>query len=442
MNPIVQRLMTTLTNGGAKLALESLTADKFASKLDACQRLAQAIDSGLLSEAAVLGAASCAATVSAPAPTGDLTGELGSIRAQVRSLSDEIQKVAAKSAAPANVVLDHSLIQREVSTAIAEAFAPFKQAVEAAGAESIVASMAVSTRTDSAQAVFGCGGDAPVTLFDDALAPPVDPCFIWQPDLLMHLIQSQETGENLWLGGEKGTGKTQLAQQFAARTGRQFFRVNFHKTSASEEFIGAVGLVNGATQFVPGPVLRAFTTPGAVLLLDEISNCHEGELAQLNGLLEANARCSIGGTVWTRAPGVLIIAADNTLGSGDASGRYVGTRQMNAALLDRFARSVPVTFLPERVEIEAIMRHTGCVERLAELVVGVLTVCREGLTRGDLVDAPSIRQAVAFVRALRWHSLDAAWATTIAAKQPPEGAVALQAIFGAYVTPEFKQLGA
>ena len=437
---LIQRLMTTLTNAGAKLALESLTSDKFVSKLDACQRLAQAINSGLLSESAVMAAASCAAP--APAPAADLSGELGSIRAQVRSLSDEIREVASKAATPANVVLDHSLIQREVSAAIAEAFAPFKQAVEAAGAESVVASMSVETRSDTAKSVFGVGGDASVTLYDDPLAPPVDPCFIWQPGLLMHLLQSQETGENLWLGGEKGTGKTQLAQQFAARTGRQFFRVNFHKTSASEEFVGAVGLVNGATEFVPGPVLRAFTTPGAVLLLDELSNCHEGELAQLNGLLEPNARCSIGGRIWTRAPGVLIIAADNTLGSGDASGRYVGTRQMNAALLDRFARSVPVSFLPERVEIEALMRHTGCVERLAVLVVGVLTVCREGLTRGDLVDAPSIRQAVAFIRALRWHSLDDAWSTTIAAKQPPEGAVALQAIFGAYVTPEFKQLGA
>lgn len=327
--------------------------------------------------------------------------------------------------------IDTSAIPAQVTKAIDDAFKPFRAAVESAGAQTIVADAAAAASVERrlSDEVFGIDLPCDVDVYSNPAAPSVDPHFIWQRDVLAHLVQCQETGENLWLGGEKGAGKTQTAQQFAARTGRPFTRVNFHKYTTTEEYIGAVGLTGGATGFVPGPFLSAYTTPGAVILLDEPSNCDPGELAMLNGLLEPGAAVSIGGKVWTRAPGVIVIAADNTLGSGDASGRYAGTRTMNSALIDRFARLVPMTFLPLDVEVAAVVNHTGCQKALAEHVLKAITICRQKVQTGHLVDAPSIRQVVAFIRALRWHSVPAAWATTIASKQPPEGLVELEAVF-------------
>lgn len=333
--------------------------------------------------------------------------------------------------------LDSAGIPAQVAAAIDAAFKPFRTAVEAAGAQSIVADAVASAATvrRTGEEVFGMPLPAEVECYAHPSAPAVDPHFIWQREILCHLLQSQDTGENIWLGGEKGAGKTQTAQQFAARTGRMFTRVNFHKYSTTEEYIGAVGLTGGATGFVPGPFLTAYTTPGAVILLDEPSNCDPGELAMLNGLLEPGAAVSIGGRVWSCAPGVIVIAADNTLGSGDASGRYAGTRTMNSALIDRFARLVPMTFLPFDVEVQAVVQHTGCNTLLADHVLKAITVCRQKVQTGALVDAPSIRQVCAFIRALKWHPVATAWATTIASKQPPEGLVELEAIFQSSINP-------
>jgi MoxR-like ATPase len=186
--------------------------------------------------------------------------------------------------------------------------------------------------------------------------------------------------------------------------------------------------VNGATEFVPGDFLVAFTTPGAVILLDEISNADPANLAVLNALLEPHSRVNIGGRVWSRAAGVLVLGADNTLGNGDDSGRYAGTRSMNSSLLDRFARVLPFKYLPEDTEVQALMRHTGCTEKLARHVVKAINVARAKVDSGDIVDAPSLRQLVAFIRALELLTVREAWDTTIAAKQPAESAMALEAI--------------
>jgi MoxR-like ATPase len=331
---------------------------------------------------------------------------------------------------------DPSAVALAVSDAVAAAFKPFVVTVEAAGAQAAVGAM-VSARvigSATALAVFGvnivdrAGDPVMVDLWDAQDAPAVDPCFIWSDAIVRHLLLSQATGENLWFGGEKGTGKSETARQFAARTGRGYCRINFNKHSAPEDFLGATGLVNGATEFQPQSFLRAFTAPGTVILLDEPTNSDPGVLAPLNSLLEAGSVTTIGNLGWRRAPGVVVFAADNTLTNGDDSGRYAGTKQMNSALADRFARIVRFDFLPIDQEVEAVARHTGCTFGLARHVIGAVTLAREKVSTGDIVDAPSIRSIVAYIRALKLLSPSEAWATCIAARQPTEGAAALEAI--------------
>lgn len=439
-------------------------------KIGAATTLAEMIDSGSVT---ITGIAACAATqtvvanmslpgAESPAAAAVATkahdtavAAAADARNAMRAatlLQQKLSDLQSDAAATATAVEDLTVMVKRLPTApavdasaavakaVADAFKPFAAAVEAAGAQAAVATIAAHgpVGKDTVDNVFGIKVSVKhnvIDLYSHNDAPAIDNEFIWQENIIRHLLQCAATGENLWLGGEKGTGKTQTVQQFAARTGRSFTRINFHKYTTVEEYIGAVGLVNGATQFVEGPFLRAYTTPGAVILLDEISNCDPGELATLNGLLEPGAAVTIHGKVYRRAPGVLIFAADNTLGAGDASGRYAGVRQMNAALLDRFARAVPFTFLPRQVEVSALMNHTGCNQAVAGHVIDALAVCRAKVATGDLIDAPSLRQAVAFVRACEWHTVEDAWATTIAAKQPSEGMVALQAVYAANISP-------
>lgn len=360
-----------------------------------------------------------------------LTGEVQGIAGQLSGIASTVTALTLRPA------IDPSLVSEQVAAAVREAFAPFKSAVEDSGKVAEVAAIADALPLSYSDpvTVFGIpvtdrkGNPLTVYQYASPRAESVDPVFIWQPEILRHLLLSQTTLENVWLGGEKGTGKSETVRQFAARTGREYVRINFHKYSTAEEIIGATGLNNGATEFQPGPFLRAFTTPGCVILLDEPTNADPGELAILNGLLEPGAAVTIGGAVWRRAPGVLVFAADNTLTNGDASGRYAGTRQMNSAFADRFARIVPFDYLPLAVEVRAVTAHTGCRSELAEHVLNAIGMARAKVHTGDIIDAPSLRSVIAFVRALQVMDTREAWNSTIAARQPQESALALQGVF-------------
>lgn len=349
-------------------------------------------------------------------------------------LADRIATV--EKAARHNQNLDPAEIDAAITAAVAQGFGAFKRKIEKAGLAQAAAD-AVGVRVidrKPALDVFGIniadahGNPVMVDLYDHPAAPAVDPNFIWTEPVLRHLLLSQATGENLWFGGAKGAGKTETARQFAARTGRGFTRINFHKYTTADEYLGSTGLQNGNTAFEDGDFLKAYATPSTVILLDEISNAAPGELAPLNALLEPNTSVTIGGKVRTKASGVLVIAADNTLTTGDQSGRYAGTQEMNSALADRFARVIQFTNLSESDEINAVVNHTGCDPRLAKLIVSTVTVVRQKVSTGEIVDAPSIRQIVAFVRALGVLSIDEAWATCIGNRQPAESALALLAI--------------
>lgn len=383
--------------------------------------------------------------------TADLTNATKVLTSKINQIvhdtnADMIALRASIKAAQSNPV-DAGEVARAVAREVSNAFAPFKQAVADAQAQAVVAQVASAVVIESkpARDVFGIeindakGNPLMVDLWNAQDAPAIDPNFVWTERVLRHLLLAQRTGENLWFGGHKGTGKSETARQFAAYTGRSFVRINFHKFTTTEDYVGAVGLENGQTVFKQGDFLRAFTSPSTVVLLDEVTNADAGELATLNGFLEPNSAVTYGGAVRRRAPGVLVFAADNTLGSGDESGRYAGTRTMNSSLVDRFARVIQFDYLPLAQEVDAVMRHTGCAKPLAEHILASIRMARAKVDTGDVVDAPSIRSVIAFIRALDVLSIDDAWATTVAARQPSESAAALEAIRKATLNPALIQ---
>jgi len=361
---------------------------------------------------------------------------LAALEQDIEANRQNIDRLAAST-------VDDRKVAAEVALAIDKAFAPFKQQVIDAGAEQVIAN-GVSAKvigSETALHVFGVdvrdakGNPLMVDIWDAVDAPTIDPNFVWTEGIIKHLLLSQNTGENLWFGGEKGTGKSETARQFAAKTGRSYTRINFHKYTTTEDYVGCTGLENSATVFKMGAFMTGFVSPSTVVLLDEVSNCDAGELATLNGFLEPNSAVSFGGQVRRRAAGVLVFAADNTLTNGDQSGRYAGTRQMNSSLADRFSRVIRFEYLSKADEVTALVRHTQCNELLAGHVVDAINAARAKVETGDVIDAPSIRSAIAFIRALKVLSVDEAWASAVTARQPSESAAALDSIKAAYLNP-------
>jgi MoxR-like ATPase len=364
-------------------------------------------------------------------------------------LRDDLNQITRRLSVISNKIddirIDESAVRLSVDALIGDHFRKFSKLVEDHSAQQIVADMSSvhPTHTASCLDVFGIdvrdarGNPVGVHVWNHPDAPAVDPDFIWTEGILRHLVLSDKTGENLWFGGEKGTGKSETARQFAARTGRAFKRINFHKHTTVEEYIGAIGIEDGKTVFQPKDFLTAYASPSTVILLDEITNADPGELATLNGFLEPNACVSFGGVTHSRAPGVLVFVADNTFGSGDDSGRHAGTRLQNSALVDRFARVIPFTFLPAAFEIEAISRRTGCNPLIAEHVHAAIDVARQKVKSADIVDAPSIRSIIAFVRALSVLPARDAWETSVVARQPSESHATLHGVYEACINEQF-----
>ena len=350
----------------------------------------------------------------------------------VRDLRDDIQAIGKQAAKG----IDTASVQAQVTKAVADAFKPFNEAVQATGAQAVVAAMASVHVIDRKPCfdVFGLdvrdmkGDPMMVDIYNSPDAPPVDPHFVWTEGILRHFILSQDTGENTFMGGDKGTGKSQSAAQWASRTGRPYVRYNFHKQTTADDYAGAQALENGSSMFKRGDFLQAYVSPATVILLDEISFANAGNLATLNGFLEADAVVNYGGMTHRKAQGVMIFGADNTFGNGDETGRYAGTTPMNSATLDRFSRIVPFTFMPLDLETKAVVNRTGCDPRLAEHVLKAINVARAKAKTGDIVEAPSIRSVMSFIRAVKVMNVDEAWKTTVAARQPSESAPVLESI--------------
>jgi len=164
------------------------------------------------------------------------------------------------------------------------------------------------------------------------------------------------------------------------------------------------------------------------ILLDEITNADSGELAPLNGFLEPNAKVTYGGRVWSKADGVVIFGADNTLLNGDVTGRYAGTRTTNTALADRFTAVVKFTFLPLALEVEAVVKHTGCHLDLALHVLKAVHTARAKVETGDILDAPSIRQVIGFIQAVPYLGMTDAWEAVMVNRQVEDSGIALRGI--------------
>jgi len=358
------------------------------------------------------------------------------------SLNDFAEKLQTERDIAVNV--NPAIVETAVTKLIAKEFDAFKRAVADAKAEEVIADMTAVHVVDrrSALDVFGFdirnrkGDPVMVDIWNHPAAPAIDPHWVWSEKILRAILTVQGTHDNLFFGGQKGTGKSQTAEQFAAYTGRAFTRFQFTKHTSAFDFMGSDGMTKGDTVFKKGAVLAGLTSPSTVVLLDEISMTDAGELAVLNGFLEPNPCISYGGQVHRRAAGVLVFGADNTLTSGDESGLYGGTRRLNTATAERFASVIKFEHMPAAMEIDIVVRRTGCPKGLATHVVKALNTFRAKVESGDIVDAPSIRQTMYFIKNLQLMTVEDAWAAAIGNRQPSESAAAVQAIKTACISDE------
>ena len=164
--------------------------------------------------------------------------------------------------------------------------------------------------------------------------------------ILEEALAALLTGANLLLVGPKATGKNILAESLALLLGRPVWNVSFHIDVDASYLIGMDTFKGGEVCFRPGPVHECASF-GGVCILDEINMARNEALAVLHSLLDHRRRLEVPGYEELHLhPAARFIA---TMNYG-----YAGTRELNEALLSRFAvLHLPVPGEAELMELFA-----------------------------------------------------------------------------------------
>jgi MoxR-like ATPase len=206
----------------------------------------------------------------------------------------------------------------------------------------------------------------------------------------------------IFITGLSGNGKTTMVEQICAKMKRECFRVNITADTDEDELLGSWRLVNGNMEWQDGPVILAMKR-GAILLLDEVDlgteKCMclqaplEGKGVYLKKIKE----------FVNPAPGFNIIATANTKGKGSDDGRFVGTRVMNEAALDRYDYTFEQEYAPRATEKKILlkaMKKFGAVdENFADCLAKWTEIIRKTFADGGVDEIISTRRAINICKA-------------------------------------------
>jgi MoxR-like ATPase len=261
-----------------------------------------------------------------------------------------------------------------------------------------------------------------VAVCDYANAPAIDRDYVWSADVLAQLGAADVAGLNVWAFGHAGTGKTEGVRQYAARLARPFVRIPIDRTTEPQEIIGQeMPRRGGGMEWRDGKLTRAFRIPHCVILIDEPTLLRSGSLAVFQTALDTREIHLPTGEVVSAADGVFIVAADNTAGCGDDSGRYVDTAAVNVAFMDRFAFRIGFDYLPPEKESGVIASRAALHAGAARLMVDYAGLTRSNADSGKLTMGVTPRRLLSWAKAVKAGiASDKAFASCIVAGAAPE----------------------
>jgi hypothetical protein len=230
---------------------------------------------------------------------------------------------------------------------------------------------------------------------DVSLVPVKNDTFVpWGHFDDINTILASKQFAPVYITGLSGNGKTTMIEQICAASGRELIRVNITAETDEDDLIGGFRLINGETKFVFGGVVQAMQR-GAILLLDEIDLGTERMMC-LQPVLEGKGVYikKIGQFV-KPAQGFNVVATANTKGKGE-SDRFVGTRCLNEAYLDRFSYWFEQDYADKTVEARIIIRKMKAFGRedkeFAQYLVKWAETIRLGFKEGGLDDIITTRR--------------------------------------------------
>lgn len=213
----------------------------------------------------------------------------------------------------------------------------------------------------------------------------VDPNFIEEPNAAKVLEFAVKRQKNVLLVGPTGCGKSCLGINVLARLGMAGEVFSCSGETSTDDLIGKILITEGPngqpiTSVAYGAAVRAYKE-GKALLLEEIDHANADILSALHRLMELNQTFYIlnVGTqeIIQKAPGFCVLATANTIGNGEDTFQYAGTKPINNATLNRFSYTIRMGYLDRAREVKIVKAKTGVDGRLAEQMVAAANYVRD-----------------------------------------------------------------
>lgn len=264
-----------------------------------------------------------------------------------------------------------------------------------------------------------------VTTTADAVRHEIGKAIVGQEAAIELLLTSLLAGGHILIEGVPGTGKTMLAQAFAASLSLQFGRVQFTPDMMPGDILGTslFNFQTGEFTLTPGPI---FTQ---VLLADEINRTPPKTQA---ALLQAMNERAVTIDTHTRSLGddFMVVATQNPI-------EQHGTYPLPEAQLDRFLFKILIDYPTRDEERDIVARHghQSSMPRLADFGIeavagGEALAALRKVTRGIRLEPPIIDYIVDVMRATRAHPAIETGASTRAANMLASAVRAYAALNG------------
>ena len=218
----------------------------------------------------------------------------------------------------------------------------------------------------SVKQTFGIDSSLEVDAFSkkNEYVPEIDKNYKFDKDTTLAILSGFSFNKRVLVQGYHGTGKSTHIEQVAARLNWPCIRVNLDSHISRIDLIGkdAITIKDGKqiTEFQEGILPWSIQNPIA-LVFDEYDAGRPDVMFVIQRLLESDGKLTLldQNRVITPNPLFRIFGTCNTLGTGDMSGLYHGTQNLNQGQLDRWNIFTTLDFMNSETEVNIIKNKLG-----------------------------------------------------------------------------------
>ena len=189
--------------------------------------------------------------------------------------------------------------------------------------------------------------------------------------------------------GETGTGKTTLVNELAKESGKKLHRVSVNGSMGVDEILGKWLAKEGSTYWIDGLLTRA-VREGDWVIFDEMNAMLPEMGFAIHSLLDEARAITL-----AEKDGEVVKAHSDFrfFGSMNPSEDYAGTKEMNIALISRFAGVFYIDVFPIEEEVKVLRRH-DVTEKNAISLVNLADQLRVMRKKGDMSTFISTRDII------------------------------------------------